>query len=584
MRKRVSYEAAFWAMFLTGTTLFIVDRFTTNVWTRQSFATAAYTTGSDRFALKEGPWTVKAYDIIARVSGRYTMSALNALFFSMMKTSHQYLTESAAVCRYIDFSDETASLRIHARIGISLCVVTIVHVWSILFPVFLSKYSVQIIGGTLSFPLSERKPAHFVDADAAKRMISMQCDDVYRLVLMSFLLGPLMVHSVKKMAADYRLGIRLHQFIMLMYFIDIVRRHTHPHAWVLNVPVFFLWLVDYAWGLVRRGYVRVDVEAVHIGPEYVALFWRHPAQRAAPPAGEPGIGDIVHLHHGEGRRHTFRCDTAERKHPFTSLARRSNRGRYTWTKPGYEYDLEFRVHGATNTLEHVPPVPASTLPTEAARWDRCVIVRTYTAKHSLTRTFRTRRTLDVWGAFPTGAVTHIVRSGAPVLLVAGGSGCGYLLDALHDLAHHAPRLDARAAAGAPRPRARLLCVLTTHDVHLVRWWSVVLADFVAHNRLPASREVRVRLALTGGGAAAAAAAPLEFRWGSVQRGRIDLGAAAAEFVGGAGSGEGRHHCFCQGGSALQSAARRAARAHGFHYHEAHYFDNARASPTAAVKV
>eukprot|EP00588_Corethron_pennatum_P009049 CAMPEP_0194266544 /NCGR_PEP_ID=MMETSP0169-20130528/1411_1 /TAXON_ID=218684 /ORGANISM="Corethron pennatum, Strain L29A3" /LENGTH=575 /DNA_ID=CAMNT_0039007249 /DNA_START=163 /DNA_END=1890 /DNA_ORIENTATION=- len=572
MRQRVSYEAAFWSIFLIGTTLFILDRFTTNAWSRQSFSTAAYKTGSDSVALKEGPWTVKMYDIIARVSGRYTMSALNALFFSMMKTSHQYLAESEAVCRHIDFSDETASLRIHGRIGISLCVLTVVHVWSILFPVFLSRYSLQILPGTLSFPLSERKPAGFADADAATRMISMQLDDVYRLILMSILLGPLMVHSVKKMATDYRLGIRLHQFIMLLYFIDIVRRHTHPHSWVLNVPVFFAWLADYAWGLVRRGHVRVDVETVNIGPEYVALFWR-----AAGTDGEPGIGDIVHLNHS-GQRHQFRFDTAERKHPFTSLARRSGRGRYTWTKPGYEYDLEFRVRGSGHGLEKVPPGPAPTAKTEAARWDRCLIVRTYTSKHSLTRKLRTRRTVGVWGAFPTGAMTRAVRSGGDVLMVAGGSGCGYILDALHYLAHHAPRLDARAARG------RLLCVLTTHDVHLVRWWSVVLADFVAHNRLPASREVRIRLALTGGGAPAAGA-PLEFRWGSLQRGRIDLGAAAAEFAdrrGGAAGGGVRHHVFCQGGSALQCAARRAARAHGFYYHEAHSFDNARASPAAAV--
>uniref|UniRef100_A0A6U5HDT5 FAD-binding FR-type domain-containing protein n=2 Tax=Corethron hystrix TaxID=216773 RepID=A0A6U5HDT5_9STRA len=566
MRRRISYEAAFWMVFLSTTALFVMDRLTTNFWPRQSFSNT-FSTGSDNFEFKDGPWTVRTYDIFARVSGRFTMIALNALFFTMMKTSYQYISEN--LDRYIDFSDDTAPLRIHKWIGISLCVVTIIHVWSILFPVFISNYGFKIVPGSFTFPLSEKKPNGFKDVDAAKKMVMMQIDDLYRLIMISILLGPLIFYSVKKISTNYRLGIRIHQFVMLMYFVDIVRRHTHPHSWVLNVPVFFLWVLDYCYGVYFRGATMVKIETVEIGSNYIAIFWKNPC---AVFQKKSGIGDIIHILPSYGKN--FIDDTAERKHPFTSLTRRSNNGQYTWTLPWFDQATEFRIHNSGKKLEKVLPT-FERQTTSAFEWDRCVIMRTYTNKRSLTKKLRMEKHVNIWGTFPTGAITQVVNSKNNIFMVAGGSGSGYIIDTLHYIVHHRQRLDDSTVPG--EPRSRFLVILTTYDYNLVKWWSVVLQDLILHNQFPDSIDVSICIAFTGiMQEPGKIKPPLDFQWGTLHVGRMNLGAVMKDFTIYSNNKFG-NHCFCQGSSKLQYATRKAAKENNVQYHECHFFDDTRAS-------
>ena len=77
-RYMFKYEHVLWTIHVLVTILAIIDRFTTNVSPRQSFRIGRGTAGNDSMgSLKEGPWSVAVYDILARVSGRYSIVTFN---------------------------------------------------------------------------------------------------------------------------------------------------------------------------------------------------------------------------------------------------------------------------------------------------------------------------------------------------------------------------------------------------------------------------------------------------------------------------------------------------------------------------
>lgn len=82
-KRLIKYETMLWTVIATVSVLAIVDRFTTNYWPRQSFKIGAGSAGNDQIkGFKEGPWSVVAYDIIARVSGRFSIVAFNFMLIT----------------------------------------------------------------------------------------------------------------------------------------------------------------------------------------------------------------------------------------------------------------------------------------------------------------------------------------------------------------------------------------------------------------------------------------------------------------------------------------------------------------------
>eukprot|EP00972_Heterocapsa_arctica_P078281 11542940-Heterocapsa_arctica.AAC.1 len=99
----------------------ILDRFFTNYWRRDSFKTPHFfsitgsqSTGSDFVdGLAPGPLSVKFYDACARFSGRLTILGLNVLIFTMCHTFMAWLQESP-LAKLVDMRDcKAANLRIH---------------------------------------------------------------------------------------------------------------------------------------------------------------------------------------------------------------------------------------------------------------------------------------------------------------------------------------------------------------------------------------------------------------------------------------------------------------------------------------
>lgn len=97
------------------------------------------------------------------------------------------------------------NLRSHKWNGIALSALTVLHVWSILFPLCIDQWKVHVVPGVFEWPLSERTPPGFKDMNPPTEMISMQVDDVFRLVEMILLLCVLLPLSVKWLSTNWHL-------------------------------------------------------------------------------------------------------------------------------------------------------------------------------------------------------------------------------------------------------------------------------------------------------------------------------------------------------------------------------------------
>jgi hypothetical protein len=83
LKHTIKYETVLWTLHATVLILAIVDRFKTNFWPRQSFKIGSGSAGNDRMdSFKEGPWSVVVYDILARVSGRFSIVTFNFMLIT----------------------------------------------------------------------------------------------------------------------------------------------------------------------------------------------------------------------------------------------------------------------------------------------------------------------------------------------------------------------------------------------------------------------------------------------------------------------------------------------------------------------
>ena len=104
----------------------------------------------------------------------------------------QYLASSWIARSLVDCSNIVqANLNAHKWNGIALVALTLIHVWSILLPRVVHRWSAQVVPGIFEYPLSERTPPGFQDANNETKTMSLQVDDVFRMVEMTLLLGVL---------------------------------------------------------------------------------------------------------------------------------------------------------------------------------------------------------------------------------------------------------------------------------------------------------------------------------------------------------------------------------------------------------
>ena len=107
--------------------------------------------------------------------------------------------------------------------------------------------------------------------------MGLQVDDVFRMVEMTVFLCILLPISVRYFATKWHAGIQLHRLINLVYFVDIVRRHSHPHSWILNTPVFVLYLFDkYVFTHFYKRNKSPVMRRIRLGKDFMVLYWNSP--------------------------------------------------------------------------------------------------------------------------------------------------------------------------------------------------------------------------------------------------------------------------------------------------------------------
>ena len=483
----ISYEAVMWTIHLVLCVVVCLDRFYWNVWPRETYTIGKGSAGNDRIELREGPWSVKFFDVIARVSGRYSMVTLNLLFLVRLKTVENWLSMSWINKYVFDCGNIVkANRRLHIWNGILFCVLLLLHVWSILLPCIVHRYGAQIVPGYFEYPLSERAPPGFKDADSEAKMMSLQVDDVFRMVEMSLVLGIMIPLSNYWFKKRYHIAIHMHRVAAVIVFVDIVRRHSHPHSIIVNSPVFIAWLLE----KVYIAWTQVDIAHFHrlrLGDDYMVIGWNSTELLSK------SVGPNFYLR----LKDSF---VAEPFHAFTSFHNRSH----------------FNIINS-----HEP-------------WTTGIVMRVYHNKRpmylsKIDRTSHTSRmyhcklestTLELSGPF-TGEMSHLIRRAhtdngtsycignislsispetnvAPnssgnepwaqprssnaatpgaVVLVGTGSGINYLIDALQH----------RFTGGR-----QMVVLWSTRDAHLFNWVSGVIRQIIP----PEATNLRVILANT----------------------------------------------------------------------------------------
>ena len=90
-----SYEAFMWVTSLTVAVVSAADRFIWNVWPRQMFQIGAGNAGSDILVgYLPGPWSVVTYDVLARISGRFSIVTFNLMLVVRLRCLAHLLTTS----------------------------------------------------------------------------------------------------------------------------------------------------------------------------------------------------------------------------------------------------------------------------------------------------------------------------------------------------------------------------------------------------------------------------------------------------------------------------------------------------------
>jgi len=448
-RPPISYEMFVWFVYGVVCSLAIIDRFTWNFWPRQMFSIGKGGAGSDRLEIIEGPWSVVFYDVLARISGRYCIVAYNLLIVTRLRFLMEWLPTSFIGKYIVDCSGMvTGNLRLHRWNGFALCVLTLLHVWSILLPCVTHSFNVQVLVGFFEWPISERKPKGFKDADVANKMMSLQVDDVFRIVEMTVFLGILMPICVRWFETRWHVGIRLHQIINLVYFVDIVRRHTHPHSWVLNTPFFCLWLLDNIWAFFWRKAKPNTVHRKKISADYMLLAFNGAFNHET-------VGPDYHWRLNDS-------SFLEKAHVFTCFENRLL----------IELDDEISNWTVGSVVrvfrnERVPKLGSKDSHSHTGR---------------MYDTPELSNAVTIWGPCygeMSLDIRYHLKERAPVVLVGAGSGCNYIIDALQ---------------WYNRSSCPMMILYTTRDKKLYHWVANVMARVVRVG----CPNLQVILALTSG--------------------------------------------------------------------------------------
>mmetsp|Transcript_23315 Transcript_23315/g.36072 ORF Transcript_23315/g.36072 Transcript_23315/m.36072 type:complete len:425 (+) Transcript_23315:884-2158(+) len=340
---------------------------------------------------------------------------------------------------------------------------TLLHVWSILFPCITHGYTAVVVPGVWEWPASERTPVKCSvsdepgcwpgDANPELKQMGLQVDDVFRMVEMTIFLCILLPISVRWFASKWHAGIHLHRLVNLVYFVDIVRRHSHPHSWILNTPVFALYLFDkHVFTYFYKRNKSPAMKRIRLGQDFMVLYWDSPY----------GFTDTV------GPDYSMLMNNSsllEQKHVFTCFENRSGR----------ELEDTNEEEDGTDTYENESSG-------DGHKWTVGVVIRVFRRPRSpvLGARDRVSHTQRMYDEEPLmlvtgprqGDMSEMVRlellrdRDAKLVLLGAGSAINFILDGLQWCTVNKPA------------RKKISLVYTTRDFDLFQWAMSAISNIV----------------------------------------------------------------------------------------------------------
>ncbi|CAM9357224.1 unnamed protein product, partial [Ascophyllum nodosum] len=196
--------------------------------------------------LKEGPWSVKVFDFIARASARLIISTTSLMFLTMCHGTWNYLSE-VEIFRPFLYRWRNDNQWLHTVGGWTMGFWIVVHVWLLFLPWLANGYKNVKVGGDLGWPLQVSLSGGNIDTE--NRLARWGLDDIWRICWMTLIFGALLPlsRSAWALKKNYSLAMWLHIALGAGVFFDSWRRKTHPHVWFLNTPVVLWYLADKLW-------------------------------------------------------------------------------------------------------------------------------------------------------------------------------------------------------------------------------------------------------------------------------------------------------------------------------------------------
>lgn len=266
--------------------------------------------------------------------------------------------------------------------------------------------------GRFEWPLSEGTPSGFKDANKNTRVMSMQGDDVYRIIEMTLLLAVMLPLTLRWFRTRYHIAVHLNNVVSVLYFVDIVRRHTHPHSWILSTPFFVAWLMDSAISFYWRKERVWTLSCTWLSDDYILLYWtKSPLSYFKPQLNTAGPHYFLRL---------AESSVLERAHVFSAIENRLN------------IPLTCEDNGDGTAVKQ--------------QWSVCLLIRVYNKRrrirlpkqdrvsHTKTMADCEDGTLDVytWGPFLGDMCEQLMRAiweSSSCTSIEGESASWYLIDA-----------------------------------------------------------------------------------------------------------------------------------------------------------
>jgi hypothetical protein len=280
------YRLTFLGVWAVLSVLFVLDRFTWNIWSRQSMHVWGFCeTGcgndfycpDEPFCLQDGPLMVKVWDVLNRISARLIITTTTVEFLTVARPFWNVLASWPPLKDFL-WNVHLDNIFIHRVGGWLLTVVVIVHVWSLFLPSVFSCFSTRFVVDETSFslPAQVKLPMGAKYVDVGTQVVTFGADEAWRLFWMTALFAAIIPLSMSICFSNHNwsLSMLLHVGAGIGFFVDSARRKSHPHVWLLNLPFFMLYVVSrvafFRWYHVQR----TTVTRTRLGEGYLVLTWK----------------------------------------------------------------------------------------------------------------------------------------------------------------------------------------------------------------------------------------------------------------------------------------------------------------------